>query len=125
MSIHADWKAKKAKAKTYNNAKEIKFKSGEGLGKALDAMEAAEKVRKKQTTPGPEWAQAVDAWVASAKPVNKLGVAYISELENMPINDQAKKELDGLLAYSVRGEACKVLKEGQRLETMLKKHRPK
>jgi|GEM_PF-2027812 len=125
MGMHTDWKSAKTKAKSVNNGKEIKFKQDTGLGTALDKFEAAAKVRAKTSTPGPDWAKLVDAWVKAAKDVNKIGAAYVQELEKMQMNDVARKQLDNFLVFTVLDESGKVIKEGERLETMLKKHRKK
>ena len=42
MSMRTEWQAAKEKAKRLNSGKEITFKDA-GLGKALDAVEAAAK----------------------------------------------------------------------------------
>ncbi len=125
MGMHADWKSAKTKAKGVNNGKEIKFKQDAGLGTALDKLEAAAKARGKNTNPGPDWAKLTDAWVKAAAEVSKVGGAYVKELEKMPINDVARQQLDTFLVFTVLDESGKALKEGVRLETLLKKHRKK
>jgi hypothetical protein len=126
MGMRTDWVAAKAKAKRMNNGQDVKFAKDLKLGAALDKVDATEKAYVKlKGNFGPEWAKALDAWLAAGAAAHTIATTYFKQLDGLKVNSEAKHVLDSHISMAIFSKTNHIKDEGERLESKLKQHRKK
>ena len=121
MSMRSDWVAAKAKAKTHNSNKAVKFPKDLKLGDLLDKMEAKAKAYEKaqEGELDKAWAQAADAYFKAVLVAQNAALGYQQAL-NTPamkstVNLAARTDLDTHLSMIIMRKTSEILKDRDRL----------